>query len=143
MMAQLSGMDQRRRARMFGYMTSGEDAVEVAAPIMAGLVAGAWGFPVMLGVRIVLAGATEIYTVAVTHRYLPAQEKTKIRVRLAIPLRVAAGIVLGFGAGWLVGDAQRDSAPASPAETREGQPAAGDCGDDPTLAEIRRRTGAC
>ncbi len=39
LMAQLSEFDKKRRARLFGYMSSGEDAGEAAGPIVAGVIA--------------------------------------------------------------------------------------------------------
>jgi MFS family permease len=157
MMARVSDMDKKRRARMFGFMTAGEDAGEIAAPIVAGLMATAWGFPVMLGARIGLAVVTEIYTVAVTHRYLPAEPEgpKTLGFRLALPLRLAAGLVVGFGTGYIVGDAQ-DRAHAhdgrapvviqerAGAEAQDaGGPAGDRCSGDPTVDSIRRQTGGC
>jgi MFS family permease len=149
MMAELSAMDKRRRARMFGYMTAGEDAGEVAAPILAGLIATGWGIPVMLGARIVLAAGAEVYTVAVTHRYLPADAGRSAGARLAVPARALAGVLLGFGTGWLIGDVQRradERAVAAPRahEAREARSGpAKRCSADPTLAAIRREAGRC
>jgi MFS family permease len=153
MMARLSNMDKRRRARMFGYMTAGEDAGEIAAPIAAGLLATGWGIPVMLGARIGLAAFTEVYTVVVTHRYLPPELEggaRTFRMRLAIPLRLAAGIAVGFGTGWLVSDAQEQragTAAAHEAAPVQRQPDAGAgaraCSRDATIDAIRRQTGGC
>jgi MFS family permease len=152
MMARVSDMDKRRRARMFGLMTAGEDAGEIAAPIAAGAMVVAWGYPVMLGVRIGLAVVTEIYTVLISHRYLPPEdeEKKTLKWRLAVPLRVAAGIFVGFGTGYVVGDAQdrenRQDAPAPAVQgSQEEAPAKGKdgCTGDPTVDAIRRSTGGC
>src|SRR6059058_2613456 len=63
LMAQVSGLDRRRRARTFGYLSAGEDAGEAAGPIVAGFLWQTWGVPALLGVRIVLAVITEVYTV--------------------------------------------------------------------------------
>ena len=152
MMARVSDMDKRRRARMFGLMTAGEDAGEIAAPIAAGALVLAWGYPVMLGVRIGLAVVTEIYTVVISHRYLPPEdeEKKTLKWRLAVPLRVAAGIFVGFGTGYAVGNAQdreeRQDTPAPVVQgTEEEAPAKGKdgCTGDPTVDAIRRSTGGC
>jgi MFS family permease len=152
MMARLSDMDKKRRARMFGLMTSGEDAGEISAPIAAGWLVAQWGYPVMLGVRIGLAVVTEIYTVAVSHRFLPPEEgeKKTLKWRLAVPLRVAAGIFVGFGTGYVVGNAQdredhqdarapvvQGSQEDAPAKEKDG------CTGDPTVDAIRRSTGGC
>jgi MFS family permease len=66
LMAHVSGFDRRRRARTMGYLSSGEDAGEVAGPIAAGLIWSMWGVPALLGVRIAVAVVTEIYTIALT-----------------------------------------------------------------------------
>lgn len=152
MMAQLSSLDKKRRARMFGYMTAGEDAGEIAAPIVAGLLATGWGIPVMLGARIVLAAVTEVYTVVVTHRWLDTEgalAPTPGR-RLAVPVRAVAGVLIGFGTGWLVGDAQQapSAAPSRPAaeQRQQAERAAGDaqrCSRDALVDAIRRQTGGC
>jgi MFS family permease len=151
MMAQVSNLDRKRRARMFGYMTSGEDAGEIVAPIFAGFLANAWGFPVMLGARIVLAAATEVYTVVVSHKYLEeeAPGPRTFRMRLALPLRAALGVALGFGTGWMVSDVQHNR--KADAQAAAQRPAAGTAaapgracgGGDATIAAIRRQTGGC
>ncbi|TML98108.1 MAG: MFS transporter, partial [Actinobacteria bacterium] len=66
LMAQVSGLDRRRRARTFGYLSAGEDAGEAAGPILAGFLWQLWGVPALLGVRIALAVVTEVYTVVLT-----------------------------------------------------------------------------
>jgi MFS family permease len=66
LMAHVSGFDRRRRARTMGYLSSGEDAGEVAGPIAAGLIWSMWGVPALLGVRIAVAIVTELYTIALT-----------------------------------------------------------------------------
>ena len=66
LMAQVSSFDRRRRARTMGYMSAGEDAGEMAGPIVAGFLWSMWGVPVLLGARIALAVATELYTVVLT-----------------------------------------------------------------------------
>ncbi|HEY3186551.1 MAG TPA: MFS transporter [Solirubrobacteraceae bacterium] len=115
MMAELSSMDKRRRARMFGYMTAGEDTGEIVAPIFAGFLASGWGIPVMLGARIVIAALAEVYTVVVTRVYLePGVERPpRRRRRVALPVRLAAGVLAGFGTGWGIGELQEHSASAA------------------------------
>jgi MFS family permease len=66
LMAHVSSYDRRRRARAMGYMSSGEDAGEIAGPILASFLWSVWGVAALLGVRIALAVATELYTVALT-----------------------------------------------------------------------------
>lgn len=62
LMAHISSFDRRRRAQTMGALTMGEDAGEIAGPILAGFLWSTWGTPVLLGARVVLAVAAEIYT---------------------------------------------------------------------------------
>jgi MFS family permease len=66
LMAHVAGFDRRRRARTMGSLSAGEDAGEVAGPILAGFLWSTWGVPVLLGVRIGLAAVTELYALVVT-----------------------------------------------------------------------------
>jgi MFS family permease len=68
LMAHVASFDKRRRARTMGYLSAGEDAGEVTGPILAGFLWSTWGAPALLGARIVLAIATEVYTIALTRR---------------------------------------------------------------------------
>lgn len=61
LMARAASYDKRRRARVMGRMSAGEDAGEMAGPIAAGVLWSAWGIPAVLGVRICLALITEVY----------------------------------------------------------------------------------
>jgi MFS family permease len=157
MMAKLAGRDKRRSARMFGYMTAGEDTGEVVAPIVAGAIASGWGFPVMFGVRIGLAVATEVYSVVVTHRYLDDEsdpERKTFKWRIAVPARIVLGVMTGFGAGWLVNAHGRssqadtrterlDGGEPAPAE-RRARPSSDPCtSDNPTIREIQKKLGNC
>jgi MFS family permease len=63
LMAHVSSFDRRRRARTMAYLSAGEDAGEVAGPIVAGLLWSTFGVPVLLGVRIAVAIVTEVYTI--------------------------------------------------------------------------------
>jgi hypothetical protein len=49
-----------------GYMSAGEDAGEMAGPILAGFLWSTWGAPVLFAVRIGWALAAEIYTTAIS-----------------------------------------------------------------------------
>jgi MFS family permease len=146
MMAELSSMDKRRRAQMFGYMTAGEDTGEIVAPIFAGFLAQGWGIPVMLGARIVIAALAEVYTVAATHTYLESAEERGRHRRLGAPIRVAAGILAGLGLGFAVGELQQHKGSGiavGKAAARAGPPKPGACSPDPTVDAIRRQTGGC
>jgi MFS family permease len=69
LMAHVASFDKRRRGRTMGYLSAGEDAGEVTGPILAGFLWSTWGAPALLGARIVLAVATEAYTVVLTRRW--------------------------------------------------------------------------
>jgi MFS family permease len=62
-MAHVAGFDRQRRARTMGALSSGEDAGEIAGPVLAGLLWSMWGVPVLLAVRIGLAVAAEAYAI--------------------------------------------------------------------------------
>ncbi|HXG64005.1 MAG TPA: MFS transporter [Blastocatellia bacterium] len=66
LMAQVSSSDRRRRARTIGYLSFGEGAGEMVGPILAGLLWSAWGLPVVLGLRVLLALFTEVYAIVVS-----------------------------------------------------------------------------
>src|SRR5436189_1946465 len=61
LMADVSRFEKRRRAQIISYMCLAEDAGEIGGPILASLLWSAWGVPVVLGVRILLALITEVY----------------------------------------------------------------------------------
>ncbi len=61
LMAHISGLDRRRRAQAMSWMTMGEDAGEIAGPVLAGFLWATWGVGIALGLRIALAVVTEIY----------------------------------------------------------------------------------
>ena len=68
LMAEVSSYDKANRARTMGWMSMGEDAGAALAPIVAGLLWSTWGIGAMMGVRVALAMATEVYVVLVTRR---------------------------------------------------------------------------
>jgi MFS family permease len=88
LMAHIAGFDRRRRARTMGSLSAGEDAGEVAGPILAGVLWSTWGVPVLLGVRIALAVVTELYALALSRsleRRTPARATAK-RPRRPVPV---------------------------------------------------------
>lgn len=86
LMAQVSGADRRHRARTMSWLSMGEDAGGVLAPIFAGLLWNTWGIMALMGGRIVLAIITEIYAFSIERVSHAAsgtsRERAKIR-RLA------------------------------------------------------------
>jgi MFS family permease len=65
LMAQISGVDRSNRARTMSWLSMGEDAGGVAAPVLAGFLWNTWGIAALMGARIVLAIVTEIYAVTI------------------------------------------------------------------------------
>lgn len=76
-MARMASLDRRRRARTMSYFGLGEGLGETAGPILAGLLWHAWGVPVMLGARVALALAGEVYALRVT-RELDGPRVTRV-----------------------------------------------------------------
>ncbi|HEX2710926.1 MAG TPA: MFS transporter, partial [Candidatus Acidoferrales bacterium] len=66
LMAQVSSFDKRNRARTMSWMSMGEDAGGVVAPALAGFLWSTWGITALMGVRVLLALVTELYTIVVT-----------------------------------------------------------------------------
>src|SRR5438093_7875549 len=61
LMAEVSSFDKRNRARTMSWMSMGEDAGGVLSPILAGFLWGTWGITALMGSRVLLAIATELY----------------------------------------------------------------------------------
>ncbi|MGE5321580.1 MAG: MFS transporter [Actinomycetota bacterium] len=68
LMAQISGVDRRNRARTMSWLSMGEDAGGVAAPVLAGFLWNTWGIAALMSVRIALAVATELYAFLIERR---------------------------------------------------------------------------
>src|SRR5436309_3016614 len=66
LMAEVSSFDKRNRARTMSWMSMGEDAGGVLSPILAGFLWGTWGITALMGSRVLLALATELYAFFVT-----------------------------------------------------------------------------
>jgi MFS family permease len=88
LMAHVSSFDRRRRAQLMGYMSAGEDAGEMAGPLLAGLLWGAFGAPALLVARMAMALGAEVYTWSATRDLEEeARPARRIRVRLVVPGR--------------------------------------------------------
>lgn len=61
LMAQLASLDRRRRARTMSYLSLGEGLGETLGPLLGGFLWHTWGLAALLGVRMGLAVAGEIY----------------------------------------------------------------------------------
>jgi MFS family permease len=65
-MARVSSGDRSRRARTMSWMSAGEDAGDIAAPLLAGLLWTVWGAPAVLIARAGLAIAAEVWALRLT-----------------------------------------------------------------------------
>jgi MFS family permease len=65
LMAQLAAQDRRTRARTMSLLGMGEDAGEALGPALAGAVWSAFGIGAVVGVRIALAAASEVYAAVI------------------------------------------------------------------------------
>jgi MFS family permease len=63
LMARVSSGDRSRRARTMSYLSLGEGLGETLGPLLGGFLWHTWGISAMLGVRVALALAGEIYAV--------------------------------------------------------------------------------
>jgi MFS family permease len=72
LMAQVAELDPRNRARTMSWLGMGEDAGGVLAPMLAGFLWNGWSIAVVLGARVVLAAASEVYAVVIARRLAPA-----------------------------------------------------------------------
>lgn len=91
LMADISAQDRSKRARIMGYLTAGEDAGDIAAPIVAGLLWTAFGVPAVLLTRVGLALAAEGYMLWLEHRRPPDRRRRRPlahRLRHRVPARV-------------------------------------------------------
>jgi MFS family permease len=96
LMAEVSGRDRKQRARVMGYLTSGEDAGDIIAPVLAGLLWSVWGIPVLLLARMVVACITEIYAIVLERRQRNATDTTTPWPAAVTQLQE------GYGGRWLV-----------------------------------------
>jgi MFS family permease len=76
LMAHVASFDPRTRARTMGFLRQGEDAGEIAGPIVAGIVWSVWGAPALLVIRAALAVVAELYSLAVERRLPSADERS-------------------------------------------------------------------
>jgi MFS family permease len=77
LMAHVASFDPRTRARTMGFLRQGEDAGEIAGPIVAGVIWSVWGAPALLVLRAGLAVAAELYSLAVERR-LPVEARIPV-----------------------------------------------------------------
>jgi len=76
LMAQVSNFDKRSRARTMSWMSMGEDAGGALAPVVAGFLWANWGVVALMGARVLLALAAELYAFAVTRPVRAAPVET-------------------------------------------------------------------
>jgi MFS family permease len=87
LMADVANRDPRSRARVMGFLTAGEDAGTLAAPVLAGLLWTLWGVPVLLLARMVVAAGSEVYAVRLERRQRRAHPDTGTLTRAGTPVR--------------------------------------------------------
>ena len=80
LMAHVASFDPRTRARTMGFLRQGEDAGEIAGPMLAGVIWSVWGAPALLVVRAALAVVAELYSLAVERR-LPSETARGLDLR--------------------------------------------------------------
>jgi MFS family permease len=68
LMADVANRDPRTRARAMGFLTAGEDAGTIVAPVAAGLLWTFWGVPALLLARILVAALSEVYSLRLERR---------------------------------------------------------------------------
>ena len=78
LMAEVSSFDKRNRARTMGWMSMGEDAGAALSPILAAFLWATWGIAALMGFRVALALATELYVLLITRN--PGGEDSEARV---------------------------------------------------------------
>jgi MFS family permease len=66
LMTHVSSFDRCHRARTMSLMSVGEDGGAIVGPMLAGILWNAWGIPVLLGVRVLLAVLTEVTAVVLS-----------------------------------------------------------------------------
>jgi MFS family permease len=66
LMAHVSSFDKRSRARTMSWMSMGEDAGGALAPVVAGFLWANWGVVALMGARVLVALAAEVYAFVVT-----------------------------------------------------------------------------
>ena len=96
LMAEVSGRDRKNRARVMGFLTSGEDAGDIVAPVLAGLLWSVWGVPALLVGRMLVAAVTEVYAIALERR------QRHVTRALEHVSHVVTEIREGLGGRWLV-----------------------------------------
>lgn len=91
LMAQISGVDRSNRARTMSWLSMGEDAGGVAAPILAGFLWNTWGIAALMSVRIALALATEFYAFFIERRQsaLAEEDYPALKARVLTGMSVA------------------------------------------------------
>jgi MFS family permease len=65
LMAQVASFDRATRTRTMSWMSMGEDAGGVLAPVLAGFLWSTWGIAALMGTRVALAVVTEVYAAVV------------------------------------------------------------------------------
>ena len=90
LMARISETDRKNRTRTMSWLSMGEDGGGVFAPILAGFLWSTWGIGALMGARIALAVATEVYAFMIERpkeRHSQKRTTDLLRSGQATPLR--------------------------------------------------------
>jgi MFS family permease len=85
LMSQVSHLDRSKRARVMSWLSMGEDAGGVLGPMLAGFLWNGWGVVALMGTRVLLAAASEVYAFAVIRKTVPAPEPEPVRSTCVSP----------------------------------------------------------
>jgi MFS family permease len=68
LIARISSIDRKRRARTMSYLSLGEGLGETLGPMLGGFLWHTWGIGVMLGARVILAIIGEVYALVIARK---------------------------------------------------------------------------
>lgn len=85
LMSQVSHLDRSKRARVMSWLSMGEDAGGVLGPMLAGFLWNGWGIAALMGTRVLLAAASEVYAFAVIRKTVPPPQVEPVRSTCVSP----------------------------------------------------------
>jgi MFS family permease len=85
LMSQVSHLDRSKRARIMSWLSMGEDAGGVLGPMLAGFLWNGWGIAALMGTRVLLAAASEVYAFFIIRKTVPAPEPEPVRSTCVSP----------------------------------------------------------
>jgi MFS family permease len=91
LMAHVSSSDRRKRARIMSVLSVGEDTGDIVAPILAGVLWSTYGVAAVLGARVALAIASEIYALRVTAQLDRPSTRSESSCRTGLDVESSTG----------------------------------------------------